>query len=1409
MAVDIDTLQIEIEANANEAVSGIDKLAETLGKLKNAVKGGVGLNTTSKQMQALVDATKGATSASNKIGKLASALTSLSTVQKSPGLASAANTLSKFKDLDLSGVSTEKMQTLASSLNTLGSVQKASGLMSTVNALKKLPEISKSLETADLGKFATQMKQVASAMAPLANEMQKVSNGFAAFPIRIQKIIASNAGLTASNQKAAKSFNLFGSGIAGAISKLTIWGFGISRVISAMGSMVTASNDYVENINLFQVSMGGFYQEAFDYAQLVSNKLGVDPSEWMRNQGVFMSMAKGFGVANDQAYALSKGLTELSYDISSLYNEDIATSMQRLQSAIAGEIEPVRRWGFALSQASLEETALRYGISESVQSMTEAEKALLRNIALLEQAKRIGAVGDFARTLESPANALRVLNQQITQFKRAIGSVMIPIIMQVLPWIQAVVELLTEWIRNLAVLVGFTMPEWDTKAWESSGGIASDTVDEVTNSVKELKKATLGIDELNIISPNTGAGNIPDNGLSDWAANLEIPGVWDEKMLKEIQTKVGEIKEKLEPILDIVVGIGTAFLAWKVSEGLLRAIDYIKNLSFKKLIFSIEFKALGFAMFLADIKEFLKYFDDFKENGANFHNIAGMISEFVGMVGDALIILGNLELGGALKIVQGIGEIIVAIEDISKNGVDWDNAYTAIRGLTNIAIGIGLLTGNIKLAGWAVAIQGLISIVKEIAENWEAIKQGDWSGVDKVALIIGAIEILGGLVVALDVFSRLKGISSIGNATQAVQAATDATGSIAGATGGLSPNLSSLAKNLGLGVAIIAEIAASAIIFVGAIAIIGYELEEVGKAWEPVINNGPTIAIAIGTGTGILVAVGLATYGLGTLGATAAINIGIGTGILAELGIATGLFLIEIWAIGKGLDEIGKAWQPVLENGETISTGIGLGTALLVGIGVVTAALGAASIATGLALPAAIGLGTAILVELAAAFVLFTESLVAVADELSNKLEPSLSGLNKKLPSLEKNMSNFVDYMTLFAGEVSSYTSSMGNITWSSIANGFQKLFAGNPIQSLANDVTTITTDTSNLNDELRLANPELQTAVTLLTDYSELMSQLKILTEENGTINLATGIFTNLKVAGKNLVTGFSSGITENTAIANEAAMKLGTDTMSGLEAGIKNNTFLVTNAMKSVMETVDVNTVPIANSTGQSLSVAIISGADSEIRSRAGELGNIGKFVGEGIAKGLQNAKIDSAISGFTSNLLSRTRKSANINSPSKLFRDEVGIYLGLGIAEGLSDSTRPILNEANGIMDTLSGAFSGIAFNIPTSFSIKNAKIPNLPNMQQQVQVPNHAIPQFTPAGNPQEVESDGEAVSGIYAGVASANQEVINAILAAAQQIVGAVESSGGDFYLDAEKVGTRTTSIQNRQNRMYGKTLQNT
>ena len=535
MAVDIDSLQIEIEATSSDAASKIDQLATALTNLKSAAKGGAGLTTTTKQLQALSNAAK---------------------------LINGTN------------LNSQKIQQFASAMNSLANIQKASGLSSTINALKKLPDISTELDKVDLGKFAQQMNQVAAAMRPLATEMQKVANGFSAFPIRIQKIIQSNASLAASNNKTAKSFGVLGTGISSAQAKFGVYLIAFRQIASVMSDWVKESNDYVENLNLFTVAMGDYAAEAKVYAEEVQAAMGIDPSEWMRNQGVFMQMAAGFGVATDSAALMSKNLTQLGYDISSFYNIGIEEAMEKLQSGLAGEIEPLRRLGYAIDQASLEQVALNHGITESVNSMTQAEKSQLRYVAIMEQSTN--AMGDLSRTIQTPANAMRILNQQIIQLRRALGNMLIPILQQVIPWVQAFVEVLTEAAQRMAVIFGFQLPEID---YSEMNGVsesvdnASGALDDAADSAKQLKNQLIGIDELNILSDaKTDTSDIGE-GIGD--LNIEIP---EYDFLKGLDKEVDNLKGMLEDILDIVLKVGTALLSWKIAKSIFPEISNISAL---------------------------------------------------------------------------------------------------------------------------------------------------------------------------------------------------------------------------------------------------------------------------------------------------------------------------------------------------------------------------------------------------------------------------------------------------------------------------------------------------------------------------------------------------------------------------------------------------------------------------------------------------------------------------------------------------------------------------------------------------------------------------------------------------------------------------------------------------------------
>ena len=203
-----------------------------------------------------------------------------------------------------------------------------------------------------------------------------------------------------------------------------------------------------------------------------------------------------------------------------------------------------------------------------------------------------------------------------------------------------------------------------------------------------------------------------------------------------------------------------------------------------------------------------------------------------------------------------------------------------------------------------------------------------------------------------------------------------------------------------------------------------------------------------------------------------------------------------------------------------------------------TAALGAATVASAGLLPLAIGLGTALLVELAAAFIIFTESLIAVANELGDNLAPALDRLNDKLPTLSTNMSEFVDFMTDFAGEVVRYTEVSAIAGLSATIDTIIGWFTQDPVEKLADDVENIYNQTTTLNEKLNLAVPELKTAINLLKQYKGFLTEMETLCNSN--VELSTGMFVNMKEVGQKLVTGFVDGIKSKSSDFSNAAKTL-----------------------------------------------------------------------------------------------------------------------------------------------------------------------------------------------------------------------------------------------------------------------------
>jgi hypothetical protein len=513
---------------------------------------------------------------------------------------------------------------------------------------------------------------------------------------------------------------------------------GIRMLRSELSKAITESNDYQEDLNLFTASMGQYAKEAQEYAENVGEVMGIDPAKWMRNQGVFNTLLTGFGSVSDRAYLMSKNLTQLGYDISSFFNISVEDAMQKLQSGISGELEPLRRLGYDLSQAKLEQTALTLGIEKSVSAMTQAEKAELRYYAIMTQVTT--AQGDMARSLEAPANQLRIFQAQLTQASRAIGNIFIPILQKILPIAIAVLRIIRELADAIAKLFHFKLTEIDYSGVGNLASGAEDAAagfDDAASAAKELKKSVMGFDELNILNGNTASGSGSAGVSGGSGFDFELP---EYGFLNDVSKQADEVTQKLKNALPWVLAIGAGLSAWRIG---------------KKFGFNLQ-KTIGLAVGIYGALTLVQNILDSIVNGVTQENMAGMIFGMTLAVTGLYVALGPVA-GGITAIVSGLAVLAVAFTDAEKNGWNFQNQMLAVAGILAAGVGIGILTGSFipLLIGMIASLllsvttatghgQELIEGVKETLKGFIDFFAGIFTG-DTKRTADGIAGIFGGL----------------------------------------------------------------------------------------------------------------------------------------------------------------------------------------------------------------------------------------------------------------------------------------------------------------------------------------------------------------------------------------------------------------------------------------------------------------------------------------------------------------------------------------------------------------------------------------------------------------------------------------------------------------------------------------
>lgn len=395
--INIDKLNIEVSASAEKASSNIDKLTESLKKLGSAIPRVKGLEELSRKLGEIASNSSMIGLAAANVAKMADSLKALNSVKlnvtnitngikklresMSSGLPEIGSMSDKITDFvsavtPLASMPKISLGTLVKNLSDLGpavaavnssdmgkfmsnmavftgSVSELSGIKgggfgTIIKGLKDIPSISETFDTGVLADFAAHIREVVAALEPLLIAVNENQAGLVALNDIINANIRSSGNMASANAAAAKSFTSirvsvksFAQGISSTIAKVTALYFGMRRFVTLMSEALQSSNEYVENLNLFTVTMGKGADEAYRYAQRVNELLGIDVSAFIRYQGVFQQIVSGFGVVDEKAQLMSKNLTQIGYDISSFYNEDIETAMQKVQSGIAGELEPL------------------------------------------------------------------------------------------------------------------------------------------------------------------------------------------------------------------------------------------------------------------------------------------------------------------------------------------------------------------------------------------------------------------------------------------------------------------------------------------------------------------------------------------------------------------------------------------------------------------------------------------------------------------------------------------------------------------------------------------------------------------------------------------------------------------------------------------------------------------------------------------------------------------------------------------------------------------------------------------------------------------------------------------------------------------------------------------------------------
>lgn len=776
--VDITSLSVEISAESQGAELNIDKLATAISNLRtkgNVTKVVNSLDRLAGSIATLKQASAGM-SGLDKITSFLNGLSNVNTTASAKSISTVVNAIKKIPAA-VSGLNGVDFYSMSGSITQLTnalaplSILDASNLKalgSAFNAIGKVPDLTDKLKATDLDSFASSCQKISAALTPLASQLDKVGNAFAKLPPQLSKVVTQANRVTAANEKQRKSYLSLShqmNGFMRNMAKLV----SLKAIADYLGNAVAKFNDFYEATDLFHNAMGNLSGEADTLISKIQGFLGVDPTKAMTYMATIQSLGTSFGLASDKAYILSKNLTQLAYDEGSYWNKDVAETFTAMSSAISGEIEPIRRLGIDLSQARLQQELLALGFNKQVSSLSQADKAVLRYIAIMKQTANVQ--GNLAQTIQSPANQIKILKAQLDMLAKSVGSLLYPAMKSILPPLIAAVQLIREFVQWVAKLMGVKVVFTDfTKSADSVGGIGDamdDTADSTKKAAKALKDYTMGFDELNIIDPTQGSsGSGSGASAGNILGDVDLSGYdmfkqYNEEFAKQIDA----IKQKIKDMLPIIGAVTAALALWKIVDFLTDAATAISKMTdLQKLALSIATVVIEASLVFS-----------FAKGYASTGNPLELLGEVVSAAFGSFVLwrtmgADGITLGMGIAFVASLAGLTYALGTGEANLGDastWIQAAltTAFGSITGITLltNLGVATGT--AATLSIGLAGLITFAGITFSLGEKLKEfpvldtiiaalmGIFGGVAGagVALLVGASLPVAGAVAAAGV----------------------------------------------------------------------------------------------------------------------------------------------------------------------------------------------------------------------------------------------------------------------------------------------------------------------------------------------------------------------------------------------------------------------------------------------------------------------------------------------------------------------------------------------------------------------------------------------------------------------------------------------------------------------------------